>query len=121
MRMEARSAPIGRFLLFAEEPENPGVGGRFIRNRAWNAQLHFRARSDFAPDIELCADLLGALPHAWQTPVSVTSAVHELRVNALSVIPYAQPKKTFAVGDIRFDFTGLCGAGTIFQRPSRRA
>src|ERR1700680_1888031 len=121
MRMGARSALIGRFLLVAEEPENAAVGGHFIGNRSWNAQLHFRARSDFTPDIELCADLLGALPHAWQTPMSVTSRVQELRINALSVIPDAQPKKPIAVSDIRFDLACVCMAERISQRLARNA
>src|ERR1700730_8583977 len=121
MRMGARSALIDHFLLFAEELENAMLGGCLIRNRAWNAQLHFRARSDFTPDIELRADLLGALPHAWQTPVSVTSCIQELRVNALSVIPDAQMKKTIAVRDIRFDFICLCMPERISQRLARYA
>ena len=92
-----------------------------VRNRAWNAQVHFRARSDLAPDIESRADLFGALAHARQTPVSITSRVQELRVDALSIIPDAQPKKAFAIGDLGFDFACLCVAERISQRFARNA
>src|ERR1700674_4438921 len=103
MRMGARSALISRVFPLAEYPKTTAAGGCPIRNRTWNAQLHFCSRSDFAPHVELRTHLLGALAHSGQTPVSITSRVHELRVDALSIIPDTQPKKTFAIRDVRFD------------------
>src|SRR5438477_6075438 len=106
MRMGARSALIR---------------GCPVGNRTWNAQLHLRARSDFAPHLKFGADLLGALAHAGQTPVSVASRVQEVRVNALSIIPDTQPKKTFAVRDLRFDFPCPRVTERIAQRFARNA
>ena len=77
--------------------------------------------SDLAPNIESRADLLGALAHAWQTPVSIASRVQELRVDALSIIPDAQPKKAFAIRDVGFDLACLCVAERIHQRFARDA
>ncbi len=84
-------------------------------------QLHLRARSYFAPHIELRADLLCSLTHAWQTPMSIASRVQELRVNTLSIVPDAQPKKTCAVGDLGFNFTRPCVAERISQSLARNA
>src|SRR5260370_12539996 len=108
MRMGARSALIGRPF-------------RSVRNGAWNAQLYFCARADLAPNIESGADLLGPLAHAWQTPVSITSRVQELRVNAFSIIPDTQPKKAFAVGDVGFDLARPCVVERISERFARYA
>src|SRR5260370_28310784 len=67
------------------------------------------------------ADLLGPLAHACQTPVSVASRVQELPVNALSIIPDTQPKKTVAVSDLRFDITCLRVVERISQGLARNA
>src|ERR1700691_5295198 len=92
-----------------------------VNNGAWNAQLHLRTRSDFAPHLELRADLLGALAHAWHTPVSVPSCVQVLRINPFSIVPDTQPKKTVAVCDVRFDLTCLRVAERILQRLTRNS
>jgi len=92
---------------------------RPVRHGAWNAQFDFRARAYFAPHFESPADLFSALAHARQTPMSVASRLQEVRVNAFSIIPDTQSKKTFAVGDIRFDFTCLGVAERISQRLPR--
>src|SRR5580704_13429432 len=92
-----------------------------VNNGAWNAQLHLRTRSDFAPHLELRADLLGALAHAWQTPVSIPSRLQVLRVNPFSIVPDTQPKKTVAVCDVRFDLTCLRVAKRILQRLTRNS
>src|SRR5438876_3774952 len=102
-------------------PRSALMRGFPVRNGAWNTQLHFRARSDFAPHLELPPNLLGALAHAWQSPVSIASRFEELRINALAIIPDTQPKKTFAVCDLRFDFTCLRMAERIAQRLARNA
>src|ERR1700683_4831234 len=84
-----------------------------VNNGAWNAQLHLRTRSDFAPHLELRADLLGALAHAWQTPVSIPSHFQVLRVNPFSIVPDAKPKNALAISDISFDLGCLCVAERI--------
>src|SRR5271168_4715825 len=106
---------------FAKEPKTAAAARLIVNYGAWNAQLYLRTRSGFAPQLQLRADLLGALAHAWQTPVSVPSGVKVLRVNPLSIIPDAQPKNTFAVGNLRFDLTCLCVAERISQRLARNA
>src|SRR5882724_500835 len=95
MRMGGRSALIGCSL-------------HYVRNGAWNAQIHLSAGSDLAPYVESRSDLLGALAHAGQTPVSIPSRIQELRVDALSVIPDTQRKKPFAIRDLGLDSICLC-------------
>src|SRR5579863_5484431 len=121
MRMEPRSALIRSFLLSAEQPKTPAASRLLVNNGAWNAQLHLRTRSDFAPHLELRADLLGALAHAWQTPVSIPSRLQVLRVNPFSIVPDTQPKKTVAVCDVRFDLTCLRVAERVLQCLTRNS
>src|SRR6266700_1218653 len=104
MRIGLPAVIIRRLLLFSEQPKSAAVGGCGVRNRAWNPQFHLRARSELAPYIECRAYLLGALAHAGQAPVSVTSRAQEPRVYALAIVPDSQPEKALPVSNLRFDF-----------------
>ena len=53
--------------------------------------------------------------------MSVPSRIQELRVDALSIIPYAQSKNADAVGDLRFNFICLRVVEGISQRLARNA
>ena len=72
-----------------ENPKTAAAGGCSVRYRTWDAQIHLCTRSDFAPYIELRANLLGALAHARQTPMLVPPRVEEFRIDALAIIPYS--------------------------------
>jgi hypothetical protein len=72
-----------------QSAKTAAAGGCSVRYRTWDAQIHLRTRSDFAPYIELRANLLGALAHARQTPMLVPSRVEKFRIDALAIIPYS--------------------------------
>src|SRR6266478_4297429 len=76
-------------------PEAP-ASRRLVRDGGGNAQLHFRAGSQFAPEIHVPADAPGTLAHPGQAPVSGAPFVtKDARVNAASIIPDPYPKLPF--------------------------
>src|SRR5882757_5232587 len=58
----------------ARQPFQVGPRGRDVkRNFARNAKLHFCASPGAAENSYLPADLAGAFPHAWKSPVSLAA------------------------------------------------
>src|SRR5271165_3320881 len=86
-------------------PAPPRSAGRrcSVCNRSGYIQLYLRSRSRSTPDIQLPADLCGALAHAEQTVVADQSFLDDFRIHAPSVVPDTQPQRLVAIPDFRFD------------------
>ena len=101
--------------LLAVHPE-PAFVGSAVGHRSRNSQLDFGAGPDFAPQIELGADLKGALAHTGQSPVSRPPVAQVLLVDALAVVANAQAKLARPIGDFRLDASRLCVTECVAQR-----
>ena len=72
-----------------------------------HSQFHFGAGRELAPNIEMAADLFGALAHAGQTPVANAFAVNEnVGIDTHTVIADSNAEKLFTVGNFLYGRTG---------------
>src|SRR5215469_12487922 len=102
---------------FAEHPQSKALLRCFVSNRSGNSQLDFRARSGFAPKTQLCANSLGAFMDAPEPPVSGAPAfLQDCRLNASSIIAYAQAKQVMIVMYLGFNLIGMSMLESIAQQ-----
>ena len=75
-----------------------------LHARSRNVQLHLGSCIGSAPDGQLPAGELGALPHPVQAKVPFPSLrAQHLRVDALAVVAHAQTDLPFVVPKLHFD------------------
>src|SRR5215468_2581388 len=69
-----------------------------------NTQLHLCARSCFAPEIQLCSNLVCSFLYAGQSPMSLASSFfQDLRIYPLSIVADTHTKLFVCVPNHRFD------------------
>src|SRR5271165_4104998 len=73
-----------------------------VGNRAGNAQIDLGACAGCCPDLQLTADVPGALAHSGQAVVAGAALSRDFRINAASVITDTQAQQLFAIRDFRF-------------------
>src|SRR6202789_784069 len=85
-------------------------------------QFDFGAGIEFAPDIEMAADLFGAFAHSGQTPVANAFAVIEnMGIDTGTVIADANAQKFFTVSNFGFDIFGLGVSISVAERLAQDA
>src|ERR1700678_979640 len=87
-----------------------------------HSQFDFGAGIEFAPDIEMAADLFGAFAHSGQTPVTNAFAVIEnMGIDTGTVIADANAQKFFTVSNFGFDIFGLGVSISVAERLAQDA
>ena len=71
-----------------------------VSDRSRNTQIHLRTGSRLAPDFEMSADLLSALAHTLQAPVSLPSHCRNVGIDSRSIVANSQPQLTACVCDL---------------------
>ena len=87
-----------------------------------DGQFDFGAGIEFAPDIEMAADLFGAFAHSGQTPVADAFAVIEhMGIDAGTIIADTNAQKFFTVSNFGFDIFGLGVSISVAERLAQDA
>ncbi len=92
------------------------MGSPIVSDKARNAQLDVRAGIELVPDLQMSAHNFCPLSHSRQPEVSGVLTLHDLLVNALSVIKDTQTELQFVVSDLHCDPSRLRVAKGIAQR-----
>src|SRR5262249_37174702 len=89
----------------AGEPMGPRSSPEaWISRRGRYRQFDLGSRARAAPEVQVGADPLRALPHPLQAPVAGAATLSEnFRVDAASVIAYPQAELTMIVRDLHLD------------------
>jgi hypothetical protein len=75
-----------------------------VSNQSRDAELHLRARSCLAPEIQLCADAFRPFVYSCQPPMPITPAgLKDFRVDAFSVIADMYAEQVRVVTNLSFD------------------
>src|SRR5579862_1421109 len=112
---------IAAFLMFPKQPEPPAVAWYRVSDRSRNTQVHLRTGSRLAPNFEMSADLLSALAHTLQAPVSLPSRCRNVGIDSRSIVANSQPQLTFCVCDFCFNSGRLGVPESVLQSFARDA
>jgi hypothetical protein len=81
--------------LLAEQRDSARVAGFGVSKGGWKAYFNFRAGADFAPEVQLCADLLRAFPNSRQSPVAGALAFLQYPgINSRAIVSDSQSEQT---------------------------
>src|SRR5579872_1293014 len=112
---------IAAFFAFPKQAKPPEVAWNRVSDGSRNTQIHLRTGSRLAPNFEMSADLLSALAHTLQAPVSLPSRCRNVGIDSRSIVANSQPQVTFCVCDFSFNSGCLGVPESVLQSFARDA
>src|ERR1700752_1673849 len=90
------------------KPETPRSLSWAIGCGSGNYQLNLGSSFKAAPNLQLCANPVGAFSHALESPmIRATSVVQDLRIESAPIVSDAQAKLPGIVGDFYLNVTTI--------------